>query len=122
MRVSKNELNKSLKKEIINTFFQTIEDLSDKEDLAIFFGDFFTKNELETYSKRLAIAYWLNKKRSYQNIKTNLKVSSATIASVEKLLNTSGIKLAIKKMTAEEWANRWSEKINKFRLRRKKLV
>ncbi len=114
MRTSKNSLNKSLKREIINTFFQTIEDLKNKAEIETFFQDFFNEIELETYSKRLAIAYWLRKKRSYENIKTNIKVSSATIASVEKQLKLNGFKLAIKKMEAEEWANVWSEKIKKL--------
>ena len=114
MRISKSELNKSLKKEIANTFFQTIEDLKDKKEIEIFFNSFFNSLELETYTKRLAIAYWLKKKRSYENIKTNLKVSSATIATVEKQLQTEGFKLALKKMEAEEWANVWSEKIKKL--------
>ncbi|WKZ25318.1 MAG: Trp family transcriptional regulator [bacterium] len=114
MRVSKNELNKSLKKEVINTFLQTLDDLKNKSEKETFLTDFFNQNELETYSKRLAIIYWLSKKRSYQNIKTNLKVSSATVATVEKLMNKKGIELAITKMAAEEWANVWSEKIKRL--------
>ena len=114
MRISKNKLNDSLKKEIIRTFFQTINDLKGTGEIETFFKNFFNDAELETYSKRLAIAYWLKKGRSYENIKNNLKVSSATIATVEKLLNSEGFKLALKKMEAEEWANVWSQKIKKF--------
>lgn len=122
MRVSKNNLNPSLKKEIVKTFIQTLDDLKGTKEKEIFLNDFFNDQELETYAKRLAIAYWLKKKRSYENIKNNLKVSSATIATVEKLINSEGFKLAIKKMEADDWANVWSEKINKFRIQRKKIV
>jgi uncharacterized protein YerC len=111
MRVSKNELNISLKREIIRTFIQTIDDLKNFKEKQTFFESFFNNNELETYAKRLSIFYWLKKKKSYQNIKNNLKVSSATIANLEKEIDTDGIKLALKKMEAEEWANKWSEKI-----------
>lgn len=114
MRVSKNKLNPILKKQIIETFVQTLEDLKNKNETEIFLKDFFNSVELETYTKRLAIAYWLKKERSYENIKNNLKVSSATIATVEKTLNSPGIKLALKKMEADEWANIWSEKIKKI--------
>lgn len=114
MHVSKNKLNDSLKREILNSFFQTIADLKDVDEIKTFFLDFFKDDETETYAKRLAISYWLKKKRSYENIKNNLKVSSATIATVEKQLNTEGYKLALKKMEAEEWANVWSEKIKKL--------
>ena len=61
----------------------------------------------------MAIAYYLKKGRSYANIKENLKVSSATIASVQEITDTKGVQLAIKKVEAEEWANKWSEKISK---------
>lgn len=114
MRVSKINLNPHLKKEITKTFFQTISDFKSPEEIKTFLTDFLNEAELETFSKRLAIAYYLKKGRSYSNIKNNLKVSSATVAVIEKLLNTSGFKLAIKKIEAEEWANQWAEKIKKI--------
>lgn len=114
MRVSKDKLNNILKREIIKSFIQTIEDLKNYNEKEIFLNSFFNSIELETYAKRLAVFYWLKKKRSYQNIKNNLKVSSATIANLEKDINSPGIRLALKKMEAEEWANVWSEKIKKI--------
>ena len=104
----------ALQKEIIITFFQTLEDIKTKKDIEIFFNDFFDKKELETYTKRLAIAYWLKKKRDYKNIKTNLQVTKSEIKQVENKLNTKGFKLALKHMEAEEFANVWSEKIKKL--------
>ena len=104
----------SLQKEIVKTFFQTLEDIKTKRDFEIFFSDFLTPKELEIFSKRLAVAYWLKKGRNYENIKNNLKVSTRTISEVKKLMDTPGIKLALKKMEAKEWANVWSEKIKKL--------
>ena len=104
----------SLQKEIVKTFFQSLEDIKTKRDFEIFFSDFLTPKELEIFSKRLAVAYWLKKGRNYENIKNNLKVSTRTISEVKKLMDTPGIKLALKKMEAEEWANVWSEKIKKL--------
>jgi TrpR-related protein YerC/YecD len=118
MRRSDRKLNPSLKSQIDKTFAQLIADLKDLDEAYEFITDFFTESELETYSKRLATAYWLKKGRSYTNIKTNLKVSSATIAEVSSQQDTKGYKLAIKKMEAEEWANVWSEKIRKFTKRK----
>lgn len=114
MRVSKNKIHISLKKEIFQTFLQTIEDLETTEEKRLFFEAFFNEMELETYTKRLAIAYYLKKGRSYKNIKDNLKVSSATIASVDKNINMPGMRIALKKMEAEEWANVWQDKISKI--------
>jgi TrpR-related protein YerC/YecD len=114
MRVSSEKLNESLKKQITQEFVQTLLDLKTDEEVKIFLKDFFNDSELDTFAKRLAVAYWLKKGRSYNNIKDNLKVSSATIATVQSTINTPGMKLALKKMEAEEWANKWSEKIKSF--------
>ena len=91
-----------------------VADLKDENEVETFLTDFFNESELETFVKRLAVAYWLKKGRSYSNIKDNLKVSSATIASIHESLKKPGVALAIKKLEADEWANVWSEKIRKF--------
>ncbi len=104
----------ALQKEIKNTFFQTLEDLSTKNNFKTFFEGFLSESELESLAKRLAIAYWLKKKRSIENIKTNLKATKKEIDFVKENMETSGIKLALKHMEAEEWANVWSEKIKKW--------
>jgi uncharacterized protein YerC len=114
MRTSEKKLNASLEKEINEAFAQTIADLRDLGETGSFLKDFFNDTEFEAFAKRLAIAYWLKKGRSYNNIKENLKVSSATIATVQSMVNRPGFKLALKKMEAEEWANQWSEKIKQF--------
>lgn len=114
MRISEHKLNPSLKNQIAKTFVQTLADLKGTGEVETFLKGFFTDSEMETYAKRLAIAYWLRKGRSYTNIKDNLKVSSATIATVQSIMDTSGFKLALKKMEAEEWANQWAEKISKI--------
>lgn len=114
MRTSDRILNKSLKNQIIKTLAQLIADLKNPNEAEEFLKDFFNEKELETYSKRLGVIYWLKKKRSYENIKENLKVSSATIATIQTMLEKPGIKLALTKIEAEEWANIWAEKIKKF--------
>jgi len=114
MRTSEKHLNPSLKTQIGKTFSQAIADLRDLNESEEFLKDFLTNSEYDAFSKRLAIAYWLKKGRSYNNIKDNLKVSSATIASVQSMMRNKGFKLILKKIEAEEWANQWSEKIKKF--------
>lgn len=113
MRISEKKVNTILKNQITKTFSQTIADLKDSKEVNIFLSSFFTESELETYAKRLAVAYWLKKGRSYSNIKENLKVSSATIATVQDMMTKPGFVLALRKMEAEEWANQWAEKIQK---------
>ena len=114
MRTSSLKLNPALKKQIGKTFSQLIADIKTPEEADVFFKDFFNQSEYETFIKRIAIAYWLKKKRSYSNIKNNLKISSATIATIQNTIDSEGIKLALKKIEAEEWATIWAEKIQKF--------
>jgi TrpR-related protein YerC/YecD len=114
MRTTAQKINPSLKGQIKKTLAQAIVDLRGLEEASEFLQDFFTESECEVFSKRLAIGYWLKKKRSYSNIRENLKASSATVAVIQKMMKRPGFKLMLKKVEAEEWANQWSEKIKKF--------
>jgi uncharacterized protein YerC len=114
MRTSSFKVNQILQNQISKTFCQLIADLNTPEETNLFLKDFFNESEYETFAKRAAVAYWLKKGRSYANIKENLKVSSATIATIQTLLVKPGFKLALKKIEAEEWANQWVQKIKKF--------
>lgn len=109
-----SQLNPSIKRELAKTLSQLVADIKSWEEADKFFHDFLNESEYDTFAKRLAVAYWLKKGRSYTNIKQNLKVSSATIASVQSMMEKPGMKLAIKNVEAEEWANQWAEKIKKF--------
>lgn len=114
MRVSKNIVNPYLQKELFNTLHQTLADLKNPEQVEQFLKAFLSEAEYTTLAKRLAVAYWLDKGRSYENIGENLKVSSATIAGIQNSLGLDGVKLALQHIKAEEWANIWSQKIQKF--------
>lgn len=114
MRISEKKINKILQNQVDSLLSQTIADIKSEDDAKVFINDFFTDAEKENLSKRLAVAYWLKKGRSYKNIKDNLKVSSATVASVQALLDKKGVQMIINNLEAEEWANQWSDKIKKF--------
>lgn len=114
MRVSKMAVNQHLKAELFRTLHQLFADLKDPEEVKEVFSSFLSPSEYATLSKRVAIAYWLDKGRKYDNIRQNLKVSSATVASVHETLKTKGAKVALQKMKAEEWANVWADRIRKL--------
>jgi len=114
MKKSKDQINPSLKRQLIKTFAQVLSDFKNMDEALSFIKDFFTEAEGEAFAKRLAIGYWLKKKRSYTNIKRNLKASSSTIAEVSSTLNKKGFDLALKKIEAEEWANKWAKRIKGF--------
>jgi uncharacterized protein YerC len=107
-------MNASLQKTISRTFLQLIEDLKDKEEIQTLFQDLMGEKEYEDLVKKLAIVYWLRKARPVNIIQNNLDVSVKEIKEVEKIMDKKGIKLAIKYMEAEEFANVWSEKIKKY--------
>lgn len=111
MQVSKQKVNPILEKQLSKTFYQLVADLDKSADVELVFKDLLSSTELTTITKRLAVAYWLSKNRSYQNVKNNLKVSSASVAAIKKCLKRPGWCLAIAKITADEWANVWEEKI-----------
>lgn len=91
-----------------------IDDLKDPKEIEVFLKDFFGETELEKYVKRLAIAYWLKKGRDSENIKRNLQATTKEISDAKLSLKKEGIKLALKKIEAEEWANIWAERIKKL--------
>lgn len=114
MRVSANKVHPTLENEIIDTFYQLIADLKDLKEVKKFFDDFVSRLELLGFAKRLAIHYWLAKGRSYENIKENLKVSSATISALQSSNQKPGIKTAVVKIDADRWSEEWSKKIQKL--------
>jgi uncharacterized protein YerC len=106
-------VNKSLQKTINETFLQTLTDLGGKQEM--FLRDLMGEKEYDDLVKKLAIVYWLRKKRPLDVIENNLGVKNSYVNEVKRLMDKKGIKLAIKYMEAEEFANTWVEKIKKFK-------
>ena len=116
MQIAKNKLNPQIEKQIKNLLSQVIADLKNHHNVKIFLRDFLTPSEYLVLSKRLAIILYLEKNKSYKEIRRALKVSSATIASVQAMLEqqSEGFILALRCLKSEAWANEWAEKISKF--------
>jgi len=115
MQLSKTKLETKIKKTMFDTFHQTLGDLRGKKEAEIFLNNFLTKMEKAKLAKRLMIAVYLEKNKSYDFIKKNLRVSSATIANVDKMMaNNGGFSLALERIEIEEWATRTARKINNF--------
>ena len=107
-------MNPSLKRQLLRTFSQMMSDLNGPKKIEIFLKDFFDDEELTKYVKRLAIAYWLKKGRDKENIQRNLQATPEEISEAQKSLKKEGIKLALKKIEAEQWADVWAKRIKKF--------
>lgn len=104
-------MNKILEKQIKETFIRALTGFKSQKDTIEFLDSFLTKKEFETLSKRLAVAYWLKKKRTNENIQENLKVSDKSISEVKKLMNNKNFQKGVDLLIADEWANKWSGKI-----------
>lgn len=114
MRVSKTPVNSRTFAQTANTIHQAVADLKTPQEAEVFLKSFLNHAEYLTLVKRVAIAYWLDSGKSYNNIKQNLKVSPATIASVSENLKLAGVQATLRKIKAEEWATQWSEKIKRI--------
>jgi uncharacterized protein YerC len=114
MQTSKRKINQTLERELSKTLFQVLADIKSPKEIELFLQDLLGKGELLVLAKRLAIAHFLDHGRSYQNIKDNVKVSSATIASIDKQRKNPGYQLGLKRAEADRWAEKWTDKIENF--------
>jgi uncharacterized protein YerC len=113
MQLSKKKISSSLSSQLREMLWRTLADIKSPDEVGIILNDLLTETERMVVLKRLGIAIYLDKKRSYENIKNNLKVSSATIASVAESLGNPGFQEAIKRIKADRWAEETGDKIMK---------
>lgn len=112
MQLSNNPLNKTIEKQLSEMMYGILAELRTPEEVKMVMNDVLTEGERIAILKRLGIAVYLDKGRSYEDVKNNIKVSSATIASVAENLGNSGWQEMIKRIKAEEWATEWTDKIS----------
>ncbi len=113
MQISNRKINKNLEAQLTKMLVGLLTEVSSAGQLEEILRDLLSETEFVAITKRLGIAIYLDKGRSYEDIKNNLKVSSATIASVAESMGNPGMVESIKRVKAEEWANSWTLKISK---------
>ena len=115
MQISKKGVDKKIEKRIFKALYQALADFKTPTQIENFLDDVLSETERMVLAKRLGIAYCLSRNLSYEKIREDLKVSSATIASVQKWLEQGGegLSLALKTIEAEEWAGEMTAKIVK---------
>jgi Trp operon repressor len=89
-------------------------DLKKTEDVETFLKDFLTPAELIVLSKRLAILWSLHQGKSYEEIKKEFNVSSATIATLAENRHRLGITKALSTLKLDDWADKVAQKIMKL--------
>jgi len=114
MQISQRRVNPQLKKDFAEILYKVVADLNRPEEVELFFKSFLSKSELEIITRRIGIIFLLHRKKSYTYIKDNLAVSSATVAGIAHQMKNSaknGLKVALDKIEAEQWADKWVKKI-----------
>jgi TrpR-related protein YerC/YecD len=80
-------LNKKLRTDAVDSLFEAILSLRDKEECYIFFEDLATINELLSLSQRYEVAGMLREHKTYLEIAEKTGASTATISRVNRSLN-----------------------------------
>lgn len=90
--------------ESTDRLFQSILNLNSLEECYDYFEDLCTIKEILDMAQRLDAAILLNKGASYQQIQSEVKISTATIGRVSKCLNygTGGYKEAINRLQQDK--------------------
>jgi TrpR-related protein YerC/YecD len=80
-------LNKKLHTEAVDTLFDAILSLKDRDECYTFFEDLATINEILSLSQRFEVAGMLREKKTYLEIAQKTGASTATISRVNRSLN-----------------------------------
>ena len=111
MQLSKKKINTNLNLQLKRMFLGVLAEMKSPDEVEMVLKELLTDTERAVVLKRLGIAMYLDKKRSYEDIKNHLKVSSATIASIAESLGNPGFQEVIKRIKADQWAEETSGKI-----------
>lgn len=80
-------MNKKIRNEAVDSLFDAILCLKDREECYLFFDDLCTVNELLSMSQRFEVASMLEKHKTYLEIAEKTGASTATISRVNRSLN-----------------------------------
>ena len=80
-------MSKKIRTEAVDSLFEAVLSLKNKEECYIFFEDICTINELLSLSQRLQVAKMLREQRTYLDIAEKTGASTATISRVNRSLN-----------------------------------
>ncbi len=78
---------KKIRTEAVNSLFDAILTLQNREECFTFFEDICTVNELLSLSQRFEVAHMLREERTYLDIAEKTGASTATISRVNRSLN-----------------------------------
>ena len=80
-------MSKKIRTEAVDSLFEAVLSLKNKEECYIFFEDICTINELLSLSQRFEVAKMLREQKTYLEIAEKTGASTATISRVNRSLN-----------------------------------
>lgn len=88
---------------ILDDFYQVILSLNDVDECRAFFRDLFTMQEQINFSQRIQVARLLMEGKTYETIRREVSVSSATITRINTCLQfgTGGYRKMLSRTAAE---------------------
>ena len=97
-------MSKKIRTEAVDSLFEAILSLQDKEECYAFFEDVCTINELLSLSQRFEVAKMLREKRTYLEISEKTGASTATISRVNRSLSygNDGYEMVFERMEKKE--------------------
>lgn len=92
------------KRDDIDELFDAVLTLEDREDCYRFFEDICTINEIHAIAQRLQVAKLLSEKKTYSEIESITKASTATISRINKCLvyGADGYKRVLERLKDEK--------------------
>ena len=97
-------MSKKIRTEAVDSLFEAVLSLKNKEECYIFFEDICTINELLSLSQRFEVAKMLREQNTYLEIAEKTGASTATISRVNRSLNygNDGYDMVFKRINMEE--------------------
>lgn len=97
-------MNKKIKTESVDSLFDAILSLENRDECYRFFEDLCTVNELLSLSQRFEVASMLKEHRTYLEIAEKTGASTATISRVNRSLNygNDGYELIFSRLDAQK--------------------
>ncbi len=102
MQTSSKDLAPNKESELFDQLATLLADLRHPAEVRAFLREFLSETERSVFAKRLAILWELSQGKSYQQIKDQLQVSSATISSVAEFKDSPNLKTSLKKISLDK--------------------
>lgn len=111
MHTSQTKLSQESEVQLKEELAILLADLKNPQTMLDFLSTFLTESEMTILSKRLAILKKLHNNQSYEQIKNELQVSSATISSVAQIRDAHVSEDVVNRLLVHDWAERTAQNL-----------